>query len=55
MLLTGLGGKGGIATVSGGFDADPDPNPTSHFDTDPEPNPDPSFQIKAQNLEKLCS
>jgi hypothetical protein len=31
------------------FDANPDPDPTFHFDTDP----DPSFQINAQNLEKL--
>jgi hypothetical protein len=32
------------------FDADPDP--ARHFDADPDP--DPSFQLKAQNLEK-CS
>jgi hypothetical protein len=31
------------------FDADPDLEPTFHFDADP----DPSFQIKAQNLEKV--
>jgi hypothetical protein len=31
------------------FDADPDTDPTLHFDADP----DPSFQIKAQNLEKV--
>ncbi len=36
------------------FDADPDPDPTLHFDADPVTDPDPSFQIKAQNLEK-CS
>jgi hypothetical protein len=43
------------------FDADParhfdaDPDPTFHFDADPDadPDPDPSFQIKAQNLEKV--
>jgi hypothetical protein len=41
--------------------ADPDPDPACHFDADPDPtfqfdadpNPDPSFQIKAQNLEKV--
>jgi hypothetical protein len=33
------------------FDANPDP--TFHFDADPDPNADPSFQIKAQNLEKV--
>ncbi len=31
------------------FDADPDP--TCYFDADP--GPDPSFQIKAQNIEKV--
>ncbi len=30
---------------------DPDPDPSFHFDADPYP--DPSFQIKAQNLEKV--
>jgi hypothetical protein len=47
------------------FDADPDPtcyfdDPTFHFDSDPrmldsDPNADfdPSFQIKAQQLEKV--
>jgi hypothetical protein len=41
------------------FDAYPDsvflfdthPDPTFHYDTDPDP--DPSFQIKAQTLEKV--
>jgi hypothetical protein len=39
------------------FDADPDP--AFHFDADPDPacpfdaDPDPSFQIKAQNLQKI--
>jgi hypothetical protein len=41
------------------FDTDPDP--VCHFDADPDPTfhfdadlyPDPSFQIKAQNLEKV--
>jgi hypothetical protein len=37
------------------FDADPDP--ACHFDTDPDPtfhfDADPSFQIKAQNIEKV--
>ncbi len=33
------------------FDADPDRDPTFHSDADPDP--DPSFQIKAQNLEKV--
>jgi hypothetical protein len=33
------------------FDADPDPHPTSHFKACLVP--DPSFQIKAQNLEKV--
>ncbi len=32
-----------------------DQDPTFHFDPDPNPDPDPSFQIKAQNLEKKCS
>ncbi len=30
-------------------DPDPDPDPTFHFDADP----DSSFQITAQNLEKV--
>jgi hypothetical protein len=30
-----------------------DPDPDRHFDADPDP--DPSFQIKAQNLEKLLN
>jgi hypothetical protein len=30
---------------------DPNPYPVSHFDADPDP--DPSFQIKAQNIEKV--
>jgi hypothetical protein len=44
-------------------DADPDLDPVCHFDEslDPDhtfnfdrnPDPDPSFQIKAQNLEKV--
>ncbi len=33
------------------FDADPDP--TLHFDAVPDPDQDPSFQIKAQNREKV--
>jgi type IV secretion system protein VirB6 len=33
------------------FQPDPDPDPTSHPDADPDP--DPSFQIKAQTLEKV--
>ncbi len=33
------------------FDADPDS--TFHPDADLEPEPDPSFQIKAQTLEKV--
>jgi hypothetical protein len=35
------------------FDADPDP--AFHFDADADPDPDPvpSFQMKAQSLEKL--
>ncbi len=45
------------------FDADVDPDPACHFDADPDPtfhldavpdpDPDPSFQIKAQNFEKV--
>jgi hypothetical protein len=31
------------------IDADADPDPTFHFD----PDLDPSFQLKAQNLEKV--
>jgi hypothetical protein len=44
-------------------DSDPDPDPACYFDTDPDPDPDPSFhsdadsdpsfQIKAQYLEKV--
>ncbi len=42
------------------LDADPVPDPVRHFDADPDPtfqfdavpDPDPSFQIKAQNLDK---
>jgi hypothetical protein len=47
------------------FDAYPNPNPASlfdadpdsafHFDADPDQDPDPSFQIKAQNLEKVLT
>ncbi len=33
------------------FDADPDPVPACHFDADTDS--DPSFQIQAQNTEKL--
>jgi hypothetical protein len=35
------------------IDADTDPDPAYHFDADPDPDPDPSFQIKAQNHEKV--
>jgi hypothetical protein len=43
------------------FDVDPDPGLACHFAADPDPvfhfdadpDPDPSFQIKAQNLEKV--
>ncbi len=37
------------------FDADPvaDSDSTYHPDADPGPDPDPSFQIKAQTLEKV--
>jgi hypothetical protein len=45
------------------FDADPDP--ACHFDTDPDPtfcfevdpdlDPEPTFQIKAQKLEKVLN
>jgi hypothetical protein len=39
------------------LDADPDPDPVCHFDPDPRfqlnPDPNPSFQRKAQNLEKV--
>jgi hypothetical protein len=43
------------------FDPNPachfDPNPACHFDPDPtfhfDADPDPSFQVKAQNLEKV--
>jgi len=37
------------------FDASPNPDPASHFDADPDPDPDPSFQIEAQNLEKMLT
>jgi hypothetical protein len=35
------------------FDADPDS--AFHFDADLDRVPDPSFQIKAQNLEKVLT
>ncbi len=35
------------------FDAVQDPEPTFHFDANANPDLDPSFQIKAQNLEKV--
>ncbi len=46
------------------FDADKDPDPANYYDAyadldpttfqfDEDPDPDPSFQIKAQNLEKV--
>jgi hypothetical protein len=37
------------------FDADQDPDPACYFDADADPDADqdPSFQIKAQNLEKV--
>jgi hypothetical protein len=34
-------------------DTSSDPNPTFHPDGNPDPDPDPSFQIKAQTLEKV--
>ncbi len=34
------------------FDANPDLDLTFHFDAGPDLDPDPSFQMKAQNLEK---
>jgi hypothetical protein len=38
---------------AGYFDADAGPDPTFHFDKVTDPDPYPSFQIKAQNLEKV--
>jgi hypothetical protein len=35
------------------FHPDADPDPTFHPDADPDPDPDPSFQKKAQLLEKV--
>jgi hypothetical protein len=37
------------------FEANPDPDPACHFDADPDADadPDPSFQIKAQTLDKM--
>jgi hypothetical protein len=35
--------------------ASPNQDPASHFDADPDPDLDPSFQIKAQNLEKVLT
>ncbi len=35
------------------FDADADLDPTGTFQFDEDPDPDPSFQIKAQNIEKV--
>ncbi len=48
------GGGGGVADQRH-FDASPNPDPASHFDADPDPDPDPSFQIEAQNLEKMLT
>jgi len=48
-----------LSSVADPHHFDPDPDPACHFDPDPtfhfgaEPDPDPSFQIKAQNLEKV--
>ncbi len=36
-------------------DVDADPDSTFHPDADPDPDPDPSFQIKAQTLEKVLN
>jgi hypothetical protein len=36
-----------------GFLFDADPDPTFHPDADPGSDPDPSFQIKAQTLDKV--
>ncbi len=35
------------------FNVDPDPDPIFHIDADLDPDPNPSYQIKAQNLEKV--
>ncbi len=35
------------------YHPDADPDLTFHPDADPDPNPDPSFQIKAQTIEKV--
>ncbi len=40
-----------IRDLLGTFDEDADPDPTFHFDADADP--DTSFQIMAQNLEKV--
>ncbi len=47
--------------ISQGSDADPHPDPACHFDAgsdhtghfDADPDSNPSFQIKAQHLEKV--
>jgi hypothetical protein len=46
--------RGGVADQRH-FDASPNPDLASHFDADPDPDQDPSFQIKAQNLEKVLT
>ncbi len=40
-----------INSVADPYHVDADPDPACDFDEDPDP--DPSFQIKAQNLEKV--
>jgi hypothetical protein len=55
--------KDTISIVGDPLYLDADPDPACHFDADAEPDadptfdfdadPDPSFQIKAQNLEKV--
>ncbi len=40
-----------ITLMRSGFLNEADPDPTLHSDADPDP--DPSFQIKAQTLEKV--
>ncbi len=37
----------------GPYYIDADPYPACHFDADADPDPNPSFQVKAQNLEKV--
>ncbi len=41
-----------ICSIAEPHHIDADPDPACHFDADLELDPDPSFQIRAQTIEK---